>query len=312
DATNTSSNGEAACAVCHVFGDFDSLGWDLGDPTLVNFPDNNPKRVDDPFATLDRNFRALKGPMTTQSLRGLANHGPMHWRGDRQGPSGQTLREDLAFEAFNVAFGGLLGRTQGPIASTDMEKFTNFILQVTYPPNPIRALDNSLTVDQQAGRDFYFNTDPSDTFEPCNGCHVLNPAAGFFGTDGFSSFENEPQFFKIPHLRNAYQKVGMFGMAFAGFFNQGNNGDQGPQIRGFGFLHDGSVDTLFRFHNAFVFNQRTSPPFPPLFTNVGFPDGPAGDTLRGQVEQFVLAFDSNMAPVVGQQITLTSTNAGIV
>ena len=28
----TSSNGEAACASCHIFGDFDSLAWDLGNP----------------------------------------------------------------------------------------------------------------------------------------------------------------------------------------------------------------------------------------------------------------------------------------
>ena len=27
----------------------------------------------------------MKGPMTTQTLRGMANHGPMHWRGDRTG-----------------------------------------------------------------------------------------------------------------------------------------------------------------------------------------------------------------------------------
>ncbi|MDX2166517.1 MAG: hypothetical protein SF182_05615, partial [Deltaproteobacteria bacterium] len=32
DAAFTSSNGEASCAVCHVFGDFDSLAWDLGNP----------------------------------------------------------------------------------------------------------------------------------------------------------------------------------------------------------------------------------------------------------------------------------------
>src|SRR2546422_7156952 len=28
DAYNTSSNGEASCAACHIFGDFDSLAWD--------------------------------------------------------------------------------------------------------------------------------------------------------------------------------------------------------------------------------------------------------------------------------------------
>jgi hypothetical protein len=32
DATLTTSNGESPCGSCHVFGDFDSLAWDLGNP----------------------------------------------------------------------------------------------------------------------------------------------------------------------------------------------------------------------------------------------------------------------------------------
>lgn len=39
DARSGSSNGEAACASCHVFGDLDSLVWDLGNPdatTAIN------------------------------------------------------------------------------------------------------------------------------------------------------------------------------------------------------------------------------------------------------------------------------------
>ena len=52
----------------------------------------------------------------------------------------------------------------------------------------------------------------------------MNPAAGFFGTDGESSIEGEPQEFKIPHLRNLYQKVGMFGMPAVPFFRTGDNG----------------------------------------------------------------------------------------
>ncbi len=79
-----------------------------------------------------------------------------------------------------------------------MERFTNFILQVTYPPNPIRNLDNSMTPDQQAGHDKFFSAQHSDVFENCDGCHDLDPANGFFGTDGFSSFEFETQLFKIP------------------------------------------------------------------------------------------------------------------
>lgn len=38
DASFTSSHGDSACASCHVFGDFDSLAWDLGDPDLRHLP----------------------------------------------------------------------------------------------------------------------------------------------------------------------------------------------------------------------------------------------------------------------------------
>jgi hypothetical protein len=304
DASFTSSNGEAACASCHIFGDFDSLAWDLGDPDGAVLNNPNPFRVG-PIGNAD--FHPMKGPMTTQSLRGMANAGPMHWRGDRTGGNdagGSALDENAAFKKFNVAFGGLLGRSK-PLTDGEMQAFTDFILQVTYPPNPIRALDNSLTAEQQAGRNFFLGPQPSDTFQPCNGCHVLDPAKGFFGTDGFSSFENETQQLKVPHLRNLYQKVGMFGMPAVPFFNAGNNGFMGDQVRGFGFLHDGSVDTLFRFHQATVFDRNGANPG-------GIPAGAAGDALRRQLEQFMFVFDSNLAPIVGQQVTLTSTNAATV
>jgi YVTN family beta-propeller protein len=288
DATNTSSNGEASCASCHIFGDFDSLAWDLGNPDDVVLNNPNPIRVPGGSTV----FHPLKGPMTTQSLRGMANSGPMHWRGDRTGgndPGGDPLNEAQAFGKFIVAFDGLLGRG-APISDSEMTAFTNFILKVTYPPNPVRALDNSLNASQQAGHDLYFGRN-TDAVENCNGCHALNPAQGFFGTDGFTSFENETQMFKIPHLRNAYQKVGMFGMAQIPFLRGGDNGGKGAQVRGFGFLHDGSVDTLFRFHGATVFNTSAAE--------------------QANLEQFVLAFDSNLAPILGQQITLTSTNAAV-
>src|SRR5207244_12460530 len=93
---------------------------------------------------------------------------------------------------------------------TAMQAFADFILEVMLPPNPVRALDGSLTTAQQGGKTF-FNTVTSDTVQTCNGCHALNPAQSHFGTDGFSSFEAETQDFKIPHLRNLYQKIGRFG-----------------------------------------------------------------------------------------------------
>ena len=303
DARATSSNGEAACASCHIFADFDSLAWDLGNPDDVVRGIPNPFRLSGTFGITFNGFHPMKGPMTTQSLRGLANHGPMHWRGDRTGGAtgGDPLDESLAFKAFNVAFDGLLGR-DGPIADADMQAFTDFILQVTYPPNPIRALDNSLTPDEQAGRNFYFGP-TSDVFSNCNGCHALNPSLGFFGSDGLMTFEGETQFFKIAHLRNMYQKVGMFGFPRVITVTGADFGFKGDQVRGFGYLHDGSFDTLFRFHNGLVFS-RDFTAFGP--NPGGFPSGPTGDAMRRQVERFMLAFDTNLAPIVGQQTTLAA------
>ena len=51
-----------------------------------------------------------------------------------------------------------------------------------------------------------------------------------------------------------YQKVGMFGMPHSSAEIAGDDGFKGDQIRGYGYLHDGSSDTLCRFFNAVVFN----------------------------------------------------------
>lgn len=298
DAAFTSSTGEASCSSCHVFGDMDDLAWDLGDPDGNVLPNPNP------FITGDRlPFHPLKGPMTTQSLRGLAHHGPMHWRGDRTGghedPPGDPLDEEAAFKAFNVAFDGLLGRDEGELTDEEMQKFTDFVLQITYPPNPIRQLDNTLRPDEAEGQRFFFLDPGPDLEETCEGCHRLDPVSGFFGSGGESTTEGEPQEFKVPHLRNLYQKVGLFGMPDTAFF-PGDPTHQGDQIRGFGFLHDGSIDTLPRFLNAIVF-QVGFQLFPELY-----PD-PA--LAQRQLNAYLMAFDTNLAPVVGQQVTLTAETA---
>jgi MYXO-CTERM domain-containing protein len=58
----------------------------------------------------------------------------------------------------------------------------------------------------------------------------------------------------------------------------------GAQVRGFGFLHDGSVSTAGNFLNASVFSNF----------NVA------------QMEAFMMEFDSDLAPIVGQQTTVTA------
>jgi DNA-binding beta-propeller fold protein YncE len=273
-----SGHGDNACASCHIFGDFDSLAWDLGDPfgsVVTNF---NVFRAGGAGTKI---FHPMKGPMTTQSLRGMADAGPMHWRGDRTGATFQNdpafQNEDLAFKAFNPAFVGLLG-ADSQLSAADMQAFTDFILTVRYPPNPIRALTNVPTSAQSTGETI-FNTMNLDAGSTCQNCHRLP-----LGADGQSSVEGETQEFKIAHLRNLYQKVGMFGLPPSVLLPNGING--GNVVRGTGFLHDGAVSTVFLFLNAPVF----------AFQN---------NTQRQQVEQFVLAFDTGLRPIVGQQVSAT-------
>jgi DNA-binding beta-propeller fold protein YncE len=293
DAFDTSSNGEASCSSCHVFGDFDGLAWDLGNPDDSEVTSPIPQQIPTSFTGSDPDFFPMKGPMTTQSLRGLANHGAMHWRGDRSvGFFGTSaFDEKLSFKNFIVAFPGLVGRAS-QISQADMQKFADFMLDVVYPPNPIRNLDNSLTGAQQAGSNVYFGA-TTDTLFNCNGCHQLDPALGHFGTNRNATFEGETQHFKIAHLRNAYQKIGMFGMpAVPNISTSEPTTPQGPQVRGFGFLHDGSIPTVHRFLGASVFSTS--------------------DTQERNLEAFILAYPSTLAPIVGQQITLTATNAATV
>ncbi|MEP6859114.1 MAG: hypothetical protein ABJE66_00740 [Deltaproteobacteria bacterium] len=386
DANLTSEHGTTACASCHIGGDKDELAWDLGNaggiPLTITHSSTtgilgvftiDPAIISallPPFAPIFGYNMPVKGPMTTQSLRGLDNHGPLHWRGDRNGAIQQTgapfidpatsapvisaqpnkglFNENDAFNSFNVAFPGLNGNG-AQLSAADMQEFTDFALQMTYPPNPIRNLDNTLTAEQTAGQAFYFNHVtlpdnstvelPSDRFHNCNGCHTLDPNGnagatahpGFFGTDGKLSFEFESQVFKVPHLRNQYTKVGMFGSSPDTLQPGTVILQQGPatdQVRGFGFQHDGSLGQLEHFFTGQVFVKSLVPinlaggiVVPPNPYGIPFVDLNAlgqgqvvfledgGFALRHAIVNYLMAFDSNEAPIVGQQITLTKTNA---
>src|SRR5262249_14562511 len=85
---------------------------------------------------------------------------------------------------------------------------------------------------------------------------------------------------KVPQLRNLYQKVGF-------------TRSSGTAQRGFGFTHDGTAESIFDFLHS------------PRFS---FTAGSEGDDERRNVEAFLLAFDTGMAPAVGYQITFDGTN----
>ncbi|NNJ93122.1 MAG: hypothetical protein HKP57_00055 [Halobacteria archaeon] len=180
-AAEMSRLGDQSCASCHVYANFDSIAWDLGNPDApdVNNPGPyvsppqlgyvadlaaDPEGLSPYRAVLPEDFRAVKGPMATQALRGLDNHGPLHWRGDRvrrvqteigQQPNTGTLDEFNSLLEFDEAVTGLTGNDQ-LLPQEKMDALADFILQISYPPNPIRSLDNSLTPEQLAGRAAYF------------------------------------------------------------------------------------------------------------------------------------------------------------
>ena len=223
--------------------------------------------------------------MTTQSMRGLRGHGPMHWRGDRTGSNrvgGETL-EEAAFKEFNDAFDAF-GGLGGKISDGDMQLFTDFAMRISYPPNPIRQLDNQLVGIELRGEEQYFNgvvRIQTGRNEVCAQCHPIDPANGLFGTKGLSANNSQPgeKNVKIPHFRDQYQKVGMFGWAFNG------PPERGPQVRGFAFNHNGATSSNF------------------IIADLGMPQ----DDLLA-LRAFLYAFPTESPPITGQQLTLTSGN----
>jgi DNA-binding beta-propeller fold protein YncE len=270
DATHTSSNGESSCASCHVFGGDDGLAWDLGNPSrsVLDNPIPIAPRTDEIGRDIVNEFHPLKGPMSTQPLRGLRDGRPMHWRGDLNGGADDLDDDYLAFAGFNGAFVSLLGRSSG-LPDDEFIALTEFTLSIVPGPNPYRPLDNELTTEQAASADFFFTTVGCDT------CHAIDRERGRFGTSvqvslpsaSFGCGSTQP--FLIPSLQETYRKLGR-GVPTTGLISE----DLGPQIRGFGFMHDGHRGT-----------------FPELLTM-----------------PFVMAMETHFAPIVGHQVTWTTSS----
>ena len=267
----TSGHGDQACATCHVFGDFDNVAWDLGDP-LGTIQPKPPGQLD----PLLQGFHPMKGPMVTQTLRGLPGTVLLHWRGDRAN-----------LDAFNPAFASLLGRsTQLP--DSEMAAFDDFVLPLVNPPNPGEYLNRTLPTapsgqpSAQRGQTFFFFTGV-DGGQTCNFCHTANnfmPGTNGQVVDHLALQESQDM--KIPQLRNLYRKTGF--RDSIGVVNK----------RGFGFTHDGAIDNLFAFLH-----------FPGF--NFGSPQATA-DANRRDVEAFLLCFDTGMPPAAGYQITFFGSN----
>ncbi|MFO0857481.1 MAG: hypothetical protein U0640_09030 [Phycisphaerales bacterium] len=335
DTHRNSGLGQISCASCHVDSRMDRLGWDLGDPTGdlqaltglnlgFGIPGLAPPFANPAFAP----FHPMKGPMTTQTLQDIIGHEPHHWRGDR-----------LGLENFANAFLGLQG-ADSSMGVTEMQEFENFLATITFPPNPYRNLDNSLSTNLPlpghfttgrfgtaglplpngnafAGMTLYRDTNrrlDNNTFA-CATCHTLPTGMGpdttwngsqhvpfavgplgqkhlgLVSTDGVTNIS-----IKVPQLRNMHEKSGF-------------NTTQLSNTAGFGYLHDGSVDSIERFVSEPVFTVASNQEVANLTafmlsfagddlpagspTSIGLPPGPPGKHTHA---------------AVGQQITFNGTN----
>jgi YVTN family beta-propeller protein len=264
-----SGNGTASCAGCHVDAEMDLIAWDLGDPqgtmqtnrSLVPLPAGG-------FLTNTSVFHPMKGPMTTQTLRGLNTLEPFHWRGDRTN-----------FNHFNGAFASLLGGT--PLLPADMDAYRDFINTVVFQPNPNQNLDRTLPVSFAGGnpRTGFTNYTVNQYVAglSCNTCHALPTGTAKFIVAAAAL--QESQDFKIPHLRNMYQKTSFSRVPGT------------SSIGAFGFIHDGAFDTLPAF--------LSQPVFGTFATN-----GP----IKTNLSAFLLCLDTGIAPAVGYARTLVAAN----
>lgn len=265
-----SGNGTQSCASCHIDGDRDELAWDLGDP------DGSMQSVSTLGGSQIFSMHPMKGPMATQTLRGLALMNPLHWRGDR-----------TSFTSFNAAFASLLGGSQ--LSTADMNAFRDFINTVLFEPNPNQNLDRTMPSlfppgdpdagDPNAGRSTFLN----DNYNPslrCSTCHALPT-----GTNRViisAAALQESQAFKVPQLRNIYQKLHFVRSASA------------VSLSGFGLTHDGVDPDVVTFLSRPVFGTFS--------TDL---------TRKRDLNAFMQCFDTGTAPAVGYTRTIdAATLAG--
>ncbi|TAJ04393.1 MAG: hypothetical protein EPO68_16965, partial [Planctomycetota bacterium] len=272
-----------SCATCHVSGHGDQLAWDLGDPEGgigYFFPDlmtgSQSQNGTIVAANNAEQTHPMKGPMVTQSLRGLGdlNGAPLHWRGDRR-----------FFQMFQGAFPGLLGGSG--ISNAAMQEYANFVRALVYPPNPYEPRDRVYTGAAATGRTLFGLTagNPGKDYNPlasglkCISCHKAEFANGtdFTGAQRTVNFEFETMFFNAPTLRGVYEK-------------------KYRDLTGFGTAHDGSgadardfLDLADAFFGLPVFSGFT-----------------AAD--RDNVSAFVEQWDTGLSPLVGVQQLATAAN----
>jgi hypothetical protein len=205
--------------------------------------------------------------------------GPYHWRGERD-----ELRD------FNQAFIDLLEREENGAPATlgaHFQYLENYMLRVSYVPNPRQQLDRSLTAQEQAGADL-FTTKPVLDGATCSTCHAL--PIGTSGEIVASHVRGKFPMADVPQLRGLADKLA------PPFFIGGPFGTRTEL--GAGLSHGGAFASITDLLLA---------PDPLL------PGQPVFDLSAQEassIAAFLAVFDTGLAPATGYQATAHAENAG--
>lgn len=213
-----SGNGTMSCATCHLDADRDGIAWDLGDPGGQLATTLGANLVIEDERTHSRISHPMKGPMTTQTLRGMRGGAPFHWRGDK--PS---------LQSFNGTFKKLMG---GELqASEDLDLMAAYLNSLAHHPNPNRKLDRTLPASFNGSFPSRGKTLFDSHINHCEVCHE-----GDRGSNNNIDLTQEvggTQPMKSPSLRTVYQRL----------FLDSRPGH--TSVSGFGLSHDGTGSAAF-------------------------------------------------------------------
>jgi len=284
--------------------------------------------------------------MTTQSLRGMANHGRCtgaaidrrHRRvAPQHRPERSTQHRDVRRKCGVQEIQRRLpraGRQRGGTHGRRYAAFTDFMLQVTYPPNPsaTRQLAHSaaegrarlLLHQTPTGKRSHRISSTTATAATCSTRTATRssawPSRVSSGQTGATRSKRRPSFSRfrtcVTSIRRSacsarrvlqpsrHDRPGLLAAA-----SVQRRVVPGRPVRGFGFLHDGAIDTVFRFHSSTVFAARTTPTPKALpRTRAASPSSPTRPIQHWPaaahrehhaaraLEAFTLAFDSNSLP----------------
>lgn len=277
DTRKTSGLGHISCASCHVDGRMDRLAWDLGDPNgeMVSVDDQNQGMG---IPGLNVGFvpvHPMKGPMTTQTLQDIIGKEALHWRGDRDSleefnPAFMHLQGDDAMlspvemQQFKD-FLATLTFPPNPFRNLDNSLPTNLPLTGRYTTGRFAPAGEQLP-NGNAVRGLEIFRPPRllgmGAFA-CSTCHTLPTGLGSNTTWDGTRFVPLPLgphgeshlglvaadpstnvVFKVPQLRNLYDKEGMELV-----YTESN--------AGFGFSHHGVSDSIARFVSAPAFQVQS-------------------------------------------------------